>query len=197
MRRLPHPKGRTAEHAGTRSQPFMPHAAQSAPAGSAAWAASTPAAPRCPGPAESTLHLVLRLRGGKGGFGSLLRGAGKQKLTDNFDACRDLQGGWVRRVYLVLRLAPRGTEPPAAGFAAPPLCATLARIVCLAACRCPADAVQRAARRRRPTGSRPAPDPPLWPRPCPVPRPYPCRPPCAPQDCRPEAGGVAGGGQGA
>ena len=41
---------------------------------------------------ESTLHLVLRLRGGKGGFGSLLRGAGKQKLTDNFDACRDLQG---------------------------------------------------------------------------------------------------------
>ena len=41
---------------------------------------------------ESTLHLVLRLRGGKGGFGSLLRGAGKQKLTDNFDACRDLHG---------------------------------------------------------------------------------------------------------
>lgn len=41
---------------------------------------------------------MLRLRGGKGGFGSLLRGAGKQKLTDNFDACRDLQGamqgGW-------------------------------------------------------------------------------------------------------
>ncbi|KAL4419146.1 hypothetical protein ABPG77_002659 [Micractinium sp. CCAP 211/92] len=45
---------------------------------------------------ESTLHLVLRLRGGKGGFGSLLRGAGKQKLTDNFDACRDLQGRRVR-----------------------------------------------------------------------------------------------------
>ena len=45
---------------------------------------------------EATLQLVLRLRGGKGGFGSLLRGAGKQKLTDNFDACRDLQGGWVR-----------------------------------------------------------------------------------------------------
>ena len=45
---------------------------------------------------ESTLHLVLRLRGGKGGFGSLLRGAGKQKLTDNFDACRDLQGRRIR-----------------------------------------------------------------------------------------------------
>jgi hypothetical protein len=39
---------------------------------------------------------VLRLRGGKGGFGSLLRGAGKQKLTDNFDACRDLHGGHCR-----------------------------------------------------------------------------------------------------
>ena len=58
---------------------------------------------------ESTLHLVLRLRGGKGGFGSLLRGAGKQKLTDNFDACRDLQGapllllldGWVGWLFLV------------------------------------------------------------------------------------------------
>ena len=52
---------------------------------------------------------MLRLRGGKGGFGSLLRGAGKQKLTDNFDACRDLQGaldgggqGW----RLGLRLLP-------------------------------------------------------------------------------------------
>ncbi|PSC72465.1 SDE2-like protein [Micractinium conductrix] len=45
---------------------------------------------------EATLQLVLRLRGGKGGFGSLLRGAGKQKLTDNFDACRDLQGRRVR-----------------------------------------------------------------------------------------------------
>ena len=48
--------------------------------------------------ADSTLHLALRLRGGKGGFGSLLRGAGKQKLTDNFDACRDLQGRRIRWV---------------------------------------------------------------------------------------------------
>jgi hypothetical protein len=36
--------------------------------------------------------VVLRLRGGKGGFGSLLRGAATkagQKKTSNFDACRD------------------------------------------------------------------------------------------------------------
>jgi len=39
---------------------------------------------------------VLRLRGGKGGFGSNLRAAGKHKLTDNFDACRDLQGRRIR-----------------------------------------------------------------------------------------------------
>ncbi|KAI7838446.1 hypothetical protein COHA_007709 [Chlorella ohadii] len=54
---------------------------------------------------ESTLHLVLRLRGGKGGFGSLLRGAGKQKLTDNFDACRDLQGRRVRHKTAQQKLA--------------------------------------------------------------------------------------------
>ena len=42
---------------------------------------------------DSTLHLVLRLRGGKGGFGALLRGQGRDgKITSNFDACRDLQG---------------------------------------------------------------------------------------------------------
>eukprot|EP00887_Chlorella_sp_A99_P000024 scaffold16.g24.t1 len=44
----------------------------------------------------ATLHLALRLRGGKGGFGSLLRGAGKHKLVDNYDACRDLQGRRIR-----------------------------------------------------------------------------------------------------
>lgn len=45
----------------------------------------------------STLHLVLRLRGGKGGFGALLRGQGRDgKLTTNFDACRDLQGRRIR-----------------------------------------------------------------------------------------------------
>ena len=42
--------------------------------------------------AGSTLHLVLRLRGGKGGFGALLRGQGRDgKVTSNFDAMRDLQ----------------------------------------------------------------------------------------------------------
>jgi hypothetical protein len=43
-----------------------------------------------------TAEGVLRLRGGKGGFGSNLRAAGKQKLTDNFDACRDLNGRRIR-----------------------------------------------------------------------------------------------------
>ncbi|XP_010053822.2 replication stress response regulator SDE2 [Eucalyptus grandis] len=51
-----------------------------------------------PGP---TLHLSLRLRGGKGGFGSLLRGAATkagQKKTNNFDACRDMSGRRLRHV---------------------------------------------------------------------------------------------------
>ncbi|KAG2450477.1 hypothetical protein HYH02_004978 [Chlamydomonas schloesseri] len=43
--------------------------------------------------ADSTLHLVLRLRGGKGGFGALLRGLGRDgSKTTNNDAMRDLQG---------------------------------------------------------------------------------------------------------
>lgn len=44
----------------------------------------------------ATVHLLLSLAGGKGGFGSNLRAAGKQKLTDNYDACRDLQGRRIR-----------------------------------------------------------------------------------------------------
>ncbi|CDY48495.1 BnaA09g00280D [Brassica napus] len=39
---------------------------------------------------DTTVNLVLSLRGGKGGFGSLLRGAATkagQKKTNNFDAC--------------------------------------------------------------------------------------------------------------
>ncbi|KAL6982096.1 hypothetical protein U1Q18_023711 [Sarracenia purpurea var. burkii] len=47
------------------------------------------------------LHLLLRLRGGKGGFGSLLRGAATkagQKKTNNFDACRDMSGRRLRHV---------------------------------------------------------------------------------------------------
>ncbi|CAK9257027.1 unnamed protein product [Sphagnum jensenii] len=45
--------------------------------------------------------VVLRLRGGKGGFGSLLRGAATkagQKKTSNFDACRDMSGRRLRHV---------------------------------------------------------------------------------------------------
>lgn len=49
----------------------------------------------------STVHLLLRLRGGKGGFGSLLRGAATkagQKKMNNFDACRDMSGRRLRHV---------------------------------------------------------------------------------------------------
>ncbi|KAI3879440.1 hypothetical protein MKX03_014060 [Papaver bracteatum] len=49
----------------------------------------------------STINLLGRLLGGKGGFGSLLRGAGTkagQKKTDNFDACRDMSGRRLRHV---------------------------------------------------------------------------------------------------
>ncbi|PKA55921.1 hypothetical protein AXF42_Ash014593 [Apostasia shenzhenica] len=45
--------------------------------------------------------LLLRLPGGKGGFGSLLRGAATkagQKKTNNFDACRDMSGRRLRHV---------------------------------------------------------------------------------------------------
>ncbi|XP_043715812.1 replication stress response regulator SDE2 isoform X2 [Telopea speciosissima] len=48
-----------------------------------------------------SVHLLLRLIGGKGGFGSLLRGAATkagQKKTNNFDACRDMSGRRLRHV---------------------------------------------------------------------------------------------------
>lgn len=48
-----------------------------------------------------TVHLLLPLPGGKGGFGSLLRGAATkagQKKTNNFDACRDMSGRRLRHV---------------------------------------------------------------------------------------------------
>jgi hypothetical protein len=54
---------------------------------------------------ESPVFLQLRVRsgllGGKGGFGSLLRGNSGTALarqTSNFDACRDLQGRRMRHV---------------------------------------------------------------------------------------------------
>lgn len=46
-------------------------------------------------------HVSCRLLGGKGGFGSLLRGAATragQKKTSNFDACRDMSGRRLRHV---------------------------------------------------------------------------------------------------
>eukprot|EP00916_Digyalum_oweni_P023275 GHVL01038658.1.p1 GENE.GHVL01038658.1~~GHVL01038658.1.p1 ORF type:complete len:266 (+),score=66.41 GHVL01038658.1:49-846(+) len=49
--------------------------------------------------------LVGRLLGGKGGFGSLLRGQkGTSKKTVNLDACRDLQGRRLRHAKAVDRL---------------------------------------------------------------------------------------------
>jgi hypothetical protein len=50
---------------------------------------------------------LLRLRGGKGGFGSLLPGAASkagQKKTSNFDACRDINGRRLRHVNAERRL---------------------------------------------------------------------------------------------
>ena len=37
------------------------------------------------------VDLLLRINGGKGGFGSLLRGSKSAQTTTNFDACRDLE----------------------------------------------------------------------------------------------------------
>lgn len=54
---------------------------------------------------DSTLHLVLRLRGGKGGFGNLLRGQGRDgKVTTNFDAMRDLSGRRLRNQTIEKKL---------------------------------------------------------------------------------------------
>ncbi|KAI4355230.1 hypothetical protein L6164_004023 [Bauhinia variegata] len=53
------------------------------------------------------VHLLSRLAGGKGGFGSLLRGAATkagQKKTNNFDACRDMSGRRLRHVNAEKRL---------------------------------------------------------------------------------------------
>lgn len=48
---------------------------------------------------NSSITLLMRLCGGKGGFGALLRGQGRDgKITDNFDAMRDLSGRRIRHV---------------------------------------------------------------------------------------------------
>ena len=47
----------------------------------------------------SEIYMKIRLNGGKGGFGSLLRGqAPKKKYTNNFSSCRDLSGRRLRQV---------------------------------------------------------------------------------------------------
>lgn len=47
----------------------------------------------------SSVHVLLRLLGGKGGFGAMLRTAGARGVkTTNFDACRDLNGRRLRHV---------------------------------------------------------------------------------------------------
>lgn len=54
-----------------------------------------------PGPSAATVRLAVRLPGGKGGFGSLLRALGSKKSgkeTDNIDACRNLDGRRIRHV---------------------------------------------------------------------------------------------------
>jgi len=53
------------------------------------------------------VRLSLRIVGGKGGFGSLLRGAPAKpgvKKTTNFEACRDLSGRRLRHVNNEKRL---------------------------------------------------------------------------------------------
>lgn len=59
---------------------------------------------------DSTIQLAFRLLGGKGGFGSLLRGAGRAILTDNVDACRDLSGRRLRQANAEKRLAQWAAE---------------------------------------------------------------------------------------
>ncbi|MBA0688794.1 hypothetical protein Goari_006561 [Gossypium aridum] len=56
---------------------------------------------------NATLNLSFSLLGGKGGFGSLLRGAATkagQKKTSNFEACRDMSGRRLRHVNAEKRL---------------------------------------------------------------------------------------------
>jgi len=49
--------------------------------------------------AAMPVRLALRLTGGKGGFGAMLRTAGAKNIkTTNFDACRDLNGRRLKHV---------------------------------------------------------------------------------------------------
>jgi hypothetical protein len=57
-------------------------------------------------PTLTNIEMILGLQGGKGGFGSLLRGqaATKRKIT-NFDSSRDLQGRRIKNVNNAKKLA--------------------------------------------------------------------------------------------
>ncbi|XP_071833132.1 splicing regulator SDE2-like [Apostichopus japonicus] len=56
--------------------------------------------------ANGVYHISLRLRGGKGGFGSMLRMIGAQiEKTTNHEACRDLSGRRMRDVNNEKKLA--------------------------------------------------------------------------------------------
>ena len=51
------------------------------------------------------VEVMLRIEGGKGGFGAMLRTAGAKGIkTTNFDACRDLNGRRLRHVNAEARL---------------------------------------------------------------------------------------------
>ncbi|CAG8622684.1 1485_t:CDS:2 [Diversispora eburnea] len=61
------------------------------------------------------LNLNLRLLGGKGGFGSMLRAQGGKmasQKTTNFEACRDLNGRRLRTVNEAKRLADHLEQEP-------------------------------------------------------------------------------------
>jgi hypothetical protein len=52
-----------------------------------------------PGAGDAPVTVLLRILGGKGGFGAMLRTAGARGVkTTNFDACRDLNGRRLRHV---------------------------------------------------------------------------------------------------
>ena len=63
------------------------------------------------------LEVALRLKGGKGGFGSMLRAMGSQRSgfeTDNIESCRDLSGRRLRHVNderKCVRRRMRGARP--------------------------------------------------------------------------------------
>lgn len=56
-------------------------------------------------PAQFTMSIIIRLLGGKGGFGSMLRAIGAQiEKTTNREACRDLSGRRLRDINEEKRL---------------------------------------------------------------------------------------------